>query len=184
MVRAWCLETFPWNWSSQILKEKFHSWKGTETCYILVAIYSAILCFFFFPLISYRQDICQFSYTQRRSDIFQTSWLWLREKNQTMVLFKNPWDFVLKQGKRQKVEEGRIKYLCISKEKQYNFSDTVAKWLFIPHTDWQIKQVYVILKWLLIRVTSPLQSGLCQLPSEASVGKEWGRLQGHKNISH
>lgn len=106
-----------------------------------------------------------------------------KKKKHTWIYFKL-WDSVLKQGKKQKVEEERIKYLCTRKAKQYNFGDTVAKRLFIPHLDWQMKQVGVILKWLLIRVTSPLQSGLWQFPSEISIGKKPGRLQARKNTSH
>lgn len=43
---------------------------GTETCHIPVARYYSLSSWFFL-LIGYRQDICQFSYTQRHSDIFQ-----------------------------------------------------------------------------------------------------------------
>lgn len=85
VVRAWGLQTFLWNWSHQILKEKLHIWKWTETCYIPVAT----PCFLVFLLISYRQDICQFSYMQRHSDIFQTGWMWLRKKTNCGSILKS-----------------------------------------------------------------------------------------------
>lgn len=72
----------------QILKEKLHSWKGTEIFYIPVAIYSATPCFFFFLLISHRQDICQFSYMQRHSRYFSNQLNVTEKKNKLWFYFK------------------------------------------------------------------------------------------------
>lgn len=74
--------------SHQILKEKLHSWKGTEIVYIPVAIYSATPCFFFFLLISHRQDICQFSYMQRHSRYFSNQLNVTEKKNKLWFYFK------------------------------------------------------------------------------------------------
>lgn len=169
------LADLPLKLVSLVFKGKILQVKGDRN--LLYSIFCNSLFFSFF-LLSAIGRLCANSLTRRDTQIFfkQAERDWEKKTNYGSIL--KSMRFCFKQGDRQKVEEERIKYLCISKEKQYHFSDTVAKWLFIPHADRQIKQVCVVLKWLLICVTSPLAVTALSPPFKGLCGEGLRKITG------